>query len=562
MRRLRVLVITAIIASLGGTAWAYWGAAGSGVGAAQTGALNPPTSVVVPAHSTGTVAVSWTASAGTPAPTSYQVTRVTDATGTTAVACAVTTTSCTDQSVPDGTYHCTVTAVYRSWTASSAASGNVVVQVPTHLAFTGQPSTTAAGSAISPAVAVTVEDASGVAVPSAGVQVTVAIGANPAGGTLSGTLTAGTNAGGVASFGNLSVDKAGAGYTLTASGGSLTGATSSSFTVTAATAARFVITSAPVSGSAASSATLGPITVARQDAFGNPVSASTTTVNLASDSSGATFATSAGGSAITSVLITTGSSSATFYYGDTKAGTPTISASGTLATASQTEAITAAAAVKFAITTGPVSGSASATATVGPITVQQQDTFGNPVTAPTATTVSLASDSTGTKIFAATQNGASITAVTIAANSSSTSFYYGDKKAGSPTITASGTLASTTQTETITAAAPAALCIDLLAPNCTSASVINLGHGATRSSTVSLRDQFGNVTTASSPITVTVGLNTGGKGTVSPASLTIPAGQSASSGSFTYTADGSSNRAGTVTVSSTNLTPASISFTT
>jgi hypothetical protein len=63
-------------------------------------------------------------------------------------------------------------------------------------------------------------------------QVTVAIGTNPAGGTLSGTLTV-TVSGGVATFGDLSINNAGTGYTLTATSGSLTGATSSAFNVSA-----------------------------------------------------------------------------------------------------------------------------------------------------------------------------------------------------------------------------------------------------------------------------------------------------------------------------------------
>ena len=46
-------------------------------------------------------------------------------------------------------------------------------------------------------------------------QVTIAIGANPGGGTLSGTTTA-TVSGGVATFSNLSINQPGTGYTLVA----------------------------------------------------------------------------------------------------------------------------------------------------------------------------------------------------------------------------------------------------------------------------------------------------------------------------------------------------------
>ena len=89
-----------------------------------------------------------------------------------------------------------------------------------------------AGAAISPAVQVSVEDANGNVVTSDNSSVTIAIGANPGNGTLSGTLTvAAVN--GVATFNGLSINKAGTGYTLTATDGSLTAATSNAFDVTA-----------------------------------------------------------------------------------------------------------------------------------------------------------------------------------------------------------------------------------------------------------------------------------------------------------------------------------------
>src|SRR5438477_195906 len=61
-------------------------------------------------------------------------------------------------------------------------------------------------------------------------SVTVAIGTNPGGGTLSGTATV-SAVGGVATFSNLSIDKSGTGYTFTAASGALTGATSAAFTI-------------------------------------------------------------------------------------------------------------------------------------------------------------------------------------------------------------------------------------------------------------------------------------------------------------------------------------------
>ena len=89
------------------------------------------------------------------------------------------------------------------------------------LGFTTQPTNTAVGAAISPSVQVSVEDAQGNVVTTATNSITVAIGANPSGGTLSGTLTqAAVN--GTATFPGLSINKLGTGYTLTASATSLT----------------------------------------------------------------------------------------------------------------------------------------------------------------------------------------------------------------------------------------------------------------------------------------------------------------------------------------------------
>ena len=104
------------------------------------------------------------------------------------------------------------------------------------------------------------------------------------------------------------------------------------------------------------------------------------------------------------------------------------------------------------ITSTAVSGPHSASASLGPITVEQQDDLGNPVNAPSdGTTVNLSSSSAGTKVFAKTRNGASVTSVTISAGASSVSFFHGDTSPGHPVITAAGSLRSDIQTEDITA---------------------------------------------------------------------------------------------------------------
>lgn len=103
-------------------------------------------------------------------------------------------------------------------------------QIATQLGFSGQPTPVTAGSTISPAVTVTAYDSAGVRVGGYTGTITVAIGSNPGGGTLSGTLSAAAFAG-IATFNNLSINNAGNGYTLVATAAGLTGATSAAFNV-------------------------------------------------------------------------------------------------------------------------------------------------------------------------------------------------------------------------------------------------------------------------------------------------------------------------------------------
>jgi len=119
-------------------------------------------------------------------------------------------------------------------TGNDSASDPTTVTGPAaKLAFIVQPTTAIAGAAIAPAVVVQVQDAAGVPVTISTVLVTMAIGNNPGGGVLGGTLAVNA-AGGSATFSNLSIDKGGVGYTLTASGAGLASATSSLFNIKAA----------------------------------------------------------------------------------------------------------------------------------------------------------------------------------------------------------------------------------------------------------------------------------------------------------------------------------------
>src|SRR2546422_302263 len=118
-----------------------------------------------------------------------------------------------------------------TWLASVLAL-NPAPPPATHLVFTVQPSNTTAGGTISPAVQVAAQDDAGNTVVGFGADITIALGNNPGGGTLSGTTTV-TAVNGVATFSNLSINRAGNGYTLVATGTGLTGATSAPFNIAA-----------------------------------------------------------------------------------------------------------------------------------------------------------------------------------------------------------------------------------------------------------------------------------------------------------------------------------------
>ena len=96
--------------------------------------------------------------------------------------------------------------------------------------FTAQPTKTQRGTSITPAVEVEIRDALGNTVTDATDAVTLVVGNNPSGGSLSGTLTR-SAVNGVATFDDLSIDKAGAGYTLSATSGNLAAAMSEAFDI-------------------------------------------------------------------------------------------------------------------------------------------------------------------------------------------------------------------------------------------------------------------------------------------------------------------------------------------
>ena len=243
----------------------------------------------------------------------------------------------------------------------------------------------------------------------------------------------------------------------------------------------------------------GPVTVELEDPYDNPATLSSAdqTVNLSSTSTaGVFFATQNSSAPITSVVIPAGQSSATFYYGDTIAGTPTVKASDSSigSAPTQKETITPAAASQVAITSPALTIAAGSR---GQITVQLEDTYGNQGAVSTSDQTISLSTTSGTGAFYATQGSSTpITSVVIPIGQSSASFYYSDNTDGTPTVTASDSAfsSSSNQKETITSAVPSQVAI--------TSAPLSLIAGNRGQVTVQLEDSNGNPATSGSAQTI------------------------------------------------------------
>jgi hypothetical protein len=245
---------------------------------------------------------------------------------------------------------------------------------PTQLVYQPGPSSVIAGQAITPAVSVAIQDANGNLVTTATNSITVALAANPGGGTLGGTRTV-SAVGGVATFSTLTVDKAAAGYTLAASAAGLATATSGTFTVSPAAASQLAFVQQPT-GAAAGAVIAPPVTVAVQDAFGNTVISSSASVTLAlgTNPSGATL-----GGTLTQAAVAGVATFANLTVDKTGSGYTLTAASAPLTGAtSGAFSIGAGAAVKLAFVQQPTTTAAGSVITPA-ITVAIQDANGNTV---------------------------------------------------------------------------------------------------------------------------------------------------------------------------------------
>jgi hypothetical protein len=170
-------------------------------------------------------------------------------------------------------------------TATGTAAGAGIASM---LVFRSSPAAATAGSPFT--VTVEARDANNVLVPTFSANVTLALTANPAGGTLAGTATVAA-ANGVATFSGLSITKAGTGYELGAASGSLTSSPSPAFGITSSTATALSFTTQP-SSTGAGTVIAPSIGVTALDTYGNVATSYTGPVTLAfgANPGGATLA--------------------------------------------------------------------------------------------------------------------------------------------------------------------------------------------------------------------------------------------------------------------------------
>lgn len=374
-------------------------------------------------------------------------------------------------------------------TGNATFSATATVGAASKLVFSAQPSSAISAAAISPAVKVEIQDQFG-NLTAATDQVTIAIGANPSTGTLAGTKTVAAVSG-VATFSDLSIDKAGTGYTLSATSGSLTAATSAAFNISAGAAAHLDVNAGDNVTAVINSTTSPAPSVRVTDAAGNPVS-------------GATVTFTADG----------GRGSTTPANGQVQSGANGIATLGAWTMSGTAGAHTLTATLNSLTVTFHATASTAAPSTIVKISGDSQtDTAGTVAADPLIVRVGDGTNNVaGAVVTWTVTNGkingstSTVTTITDATGQASVDLTLGET-AGTGVTSAVATIgngANVMFTASAVAGAPAKLAI-------TTQPASSVTAGSTLPSiTVGLRDQFGNAATGTNAVTLDFGTNPGG----------------------------------------------------
>jgi hypothetical protein len=284
----RIGLATALVALVAfvARASAYLIATGTGRASASTGTLSSP-GITSATSGAGTVTLKWSAvtpPAGVGGVTYY----VSRNGGAPAGDCPTSTgleavTSCTDTGLSKGSYSYTVTAVWRSWTATSLSTqATVSFGAVSKFVFTTEPDGSPTGGVAFPQQpVVTALDAGGNTVTNYSGTVTLSItsGTPTSGGPGNLSGCSGTLSNGVTSFAGCKINTSGNGYKLDASDGTLT-ATSTAFNVSVGPASKLLFTTQPDGSPTGGVAFPQQPVVTALDAGGNTVTNYSGTVAL------------------------------------------------------------------------------------------------------------------------------------------------------------------------------------------------------------------------------------------------------------------------------------------
>lgn len=290
-KRLVLLGATVALLAGPGVALAYYTTLGAGSGVANVGSLSAPT-LGAPTPGAGTASLSWTAVAPPQADTvTYTVSRGTGE-GAVSGTCtgSLSGTTCTDSGLAAGTYHYTVTAHWRTWSATSASQSVTLASGALDHFELVLASPQVDGVAFTGVNTLTAKDAAGITVASfdaSADNVTIRA-TSPLTGAVSGIHgsnvlnLAGDFTSGVADLTTLGMTYTGnvATGTFTATAASGKAGTSGSVQITAGSVSQLVFTTQPGGAVAGVPFTQQPVVTAK-DAGGNAVTGYAGTVALA-----------------------------------------------------------------------------------------------------------------------------------------------------------------------------------------------------------------------------------------------------------------------------------------
>ena len=406
-------------------------------------------------------------------------------------------------------------AVSGSLTTTNSGTITVIAGTANKLAFTTSPSNGTGGIAFGTQPAVTLQDANGNTVTGTAQNVTLAIQNNAGpGGVLGGTTTVAVNTStGLATFSGISINKAGTGYTLTATGSTVDTTTgivvSSAFNITAGPATQLAFTTQPGGGTGGTAWSTQPV-VKLEDAGGNAVTGSAQNVTLAIQNNAGPGGVLSG---TTTVAANTSTGLATFSglsintkgtgYTLTATGSTVDTTAGTVVSSAFN--ITVGSATRLIFTSTPATCGYSTSFPCSPEpTVAVEDAGGNIVTTDNSHQVALAGSTNN--IHCDQGNPATMTVVSGVAAFTNCWF---NSHTGSETLTATSSGLTSTTSSTFTMYSAAANVVFVQQPTNTTHLVT-----ITPPVTVQLQDGSGD-NVPESGVSITLSITTGGTGTLS-----------------------------------------------